>query len=233
MVKKLLKSVHIYRSYRQNKPGGPFFGPHGTVLLYRRMTRKPWYTRASIGYVKAFVAEAAVCLHRAQPAGARCRVKTLISGSYVFITTLHARNRTGISRYCSISADNECSAYLRRVALNYWLVSRRSWERTRGPMHGSVCGWWPVQLSRAWHPVDCTLIKLRPWWPTRTHHPCTACCCSSTPLWQHWRRQPTVFQGRLEYMGCSQGRGQEFVYEGPKHRFSEESTTTNCIMQYN
>jgi len=25
MVKKLLKSVHIYRSYRQNKPGGPFF----------------------------------------------------------------------------------------------------------------------------------------------------------------------------------------------------------------
>jgi len=29
MVKKLLKSVHIYWSYRQNKPGGPFFGPHG------------------------------------------------------------------------------------------------------------------------------------------------------------------------------------------------------------
>jgi len=24
----LLKSVHIYRSYRQNEPGGPFFGPH-------------------------------------------------------------------------------------------------------------------------------------------------------------------------------------------------------------
>jgi len=25
IVKKLLKSVHIYRSYRQNNPGGPFF----------------------------------------------------------------------------------------------------------------------------------------------------------------------------------------------------------------
>ena len=25
MVKKLFKSVHIYRSYRQNKPGGPLF----------------------------------------------------------------------------------------------------------------------------------------------------------------------------------------------------------------
>ena len=28
MVKKLFKSVHIYRSYRQNKPGGPFFWDH-------------------------------------------------------------------------------------------------------------------------------------------------------------------------------------------------------------
>jgi len=25
----LFKSVHIYRSYRQNKPGSPFFGTHG------------------------------------------------------------------------------------------------------------------------------------------------------------------------------------------------------------
>jgi len=32
MVKKLFKSVHIYWSYRQNKPGGPFFGPHGRVF---------------------------------------------------------------------------------------------------------------------------------------------------------------------------------------------------------
>jgi len=27
-VKKKLKSVHIYRSYRQNKPGGPVFLEH-------------------------------------------------------------------------------------------------------------------------------------------------------------------------------------------------------------
>jgi len=32
MVKKLFKSVHIYRSYRQNKPEGPFFGPHGIIF---------------------------------------------------------------------------------------------------------------------------------------------------------------------------------------------------------
>jgi len=31
MVKKLFKSVHIYQSDRQNKPGGPFFGPHGII----------------------------------------------------------------------------------------------------------------------------------------------------------------------------------------------------------
>ena len=30
--KKLLKSVHIYRSYRQNKPGGPFFLDHMVYL---------------------------------------------------------------------------------------------------------------------------------------------------------------------------------------------------------
>jgi len=28
----LFKSVHIYRSYRQNKPGGPFLGPHGISI---------------------------------------------------------------------------------------------------------------------------------------------------------------------------------------------------------
>jgi len=34
IVKKLLKSLHIYRSYRQNKPGGPFFfGTPGTHRL--------------------------------------------------------------------------------------------------------------------------------------------------------------------------------------------------------
>jgi len=32
-VKKLFKSVYIYQSYRQNKPGGPFFGPHGIFTL--------------------------------------------------------------------------------------------------------------------------------------------------------------------------------------------------------
>ena len=33
MVKKLFKSVHIYRSYRQNNQGVRFFGPHGTYML--------------------------------------------------------------------------------------------------------------------------------------------------------------------------------------------------------
>jgi len=36
MLKKLFKSVHIYRSYRQNKPGGPFFGPHGRKVVICR-----------------------------------------------------------------------------------------------------------------------------------------------------------------------------------------------------
>jgi len=30
IVKKLLKLVHIYWSYRRNKPGGPFFGTPGS-----------------------------------------------------------------------------------------------------------------------------------------------------------------------------------------------------------
>jgi len=34
IVKKLLKSVHIYRSYRQNKPGGSFFGTPGTCCRF-------------------------------------------------------------------------------------------------------------------------------------------------------------------------------------------------------
>ena len=32
MVKKLFKSVHIYRSYRQNEPGGPLFLEHPVDL---------------------------------------------------------------------------------------------------------------------------------------------------------------------------------------------------------
>jgi len=46
-MKKLLKSVHIYQSYRQNKPGGPFFGTTGTVWAYS--VRVSWrYTMATV-----------------------------------------------------------------------------------------------------------------------------------------------------------------------------------------
>jgi len=38
-VKKQLKSVHIYRSYRQNKPGGPVFLEH--PVYTRRMFAIP------------------------------------------------------------------------------------------------------------------------------------------------------------------------------------------------
>jgi len=38
-VKKLLKSVHIYRSYSQNKPGGPFLLEH-PVYIAAQLLRK-------------------------------------------------------------------------------------------------------------------------------------------------------------------------------------------------
>jgi len=31
---KIIKSVHIYRSYRQNRPGGLFFGTPGRLILW-------------------------------------------------------------------------------------------------------------------------------------------------------------------------------------------------------
>jgi len=43
----LLKSVHIYQSYRQNNPGGPFFGTPCSWLGYIRS----WYTRPTIGVI--------------------------------------------------------------------------------------------------------------------------------------------------------------------------------------
>jgi len=44
MVKKLFKSVHIYRSYHQNKPGGPFFWTtwYVTTHFSYRYSRSWW-----------------------------------------------------------------------------------------------------------------------------------------------------------------------------------------------
>ena len=51
-MKKLLKSVHIYRSYRQNKPGGPFFWNTRYVcnflLSWESSFRKPIFVIATI-----------------------------------------------------------------------------------------------------------------------------------------------------------------------------------------
>jgi len=41
MVKKLFKSVHIYRSYRQNKPGGPFFWTTRYILIGKQRYQLP------------------------------------------------------------------------------------------------------------------------------------------------------------------------------------------------
>ena len=51
MVKKLFKSVHIYRSYRQNNPGGPFF----------------WTTRYCVGYCFSAVARGEGLAGRPKP----------------------------------------------------------------------------------------------------------------------------------------------------------------------
>jgi len=42
---KWLKSVHIYRSYRQNKPGGPFFG---TPSMKTSVTTRGMHKRVSV-----------------------------------------------------------------------------------------------------------------------------------------------------------------------------------------
>ena len=145
MMKKLLKSVHIYRSYRQNKPGGPFFGPHGIYItckeLFGVVCGLKKYRQHLLGWsiiVCTNHAALTYLMKMSEPIGQLGRWMDLLSEYDNAIQhqsgRVHSNSNALSQRPCERNGDTDCQQCSRATQdlLQHWfLVPQPGWTNSR------------------------------------------------------------------------------------------------------